>query len=80
MAMRGSVKWFVDTKGFGFLVGEDGQEYFVRQENIETDGLKVLSKGALVNFDVGVDEDGKLEAKRVRPVSGGADSPEEASS
>lgn len=66
--MNGVVKWYVNSKGFGFLSAEDGTEYFVRQENIEIDGFKGLEKGASVIFELARDEDGKLEATRVKPV------------
>lgn len=66
--MRGVVKWYVHTKGFGFLTGADGVDYFVRQENIESEGFKGLEKGSGVIFDLAEDEDGKLEAVRVRPI------------
>jgi CspA family cold shock protein len=77
--MRGVVKWYVDTKGFGFLVGEDGTDYFVRQENIEIDGFKGLEKGSEVIFELSTDEDGKLEATCVRPVSVPVDPAKESS-
>ncbi len=66
--MQGVVKWYVLEKGFGFVRGDDGADYFVRQENILTDGFKGLEKGSRVIFDLAFDEDGKLEATQVRPA------------
>lgn len=63
---HGTVKWYVEAKGFGFILADDGGEYFVRQENIEVDGFKGLHKGLRVIFEAGRDEGGKLEATNVR--------------
>jgi len=72
--VRGTVKWYIEAKGFGFIVADNGAEFFVRQENIEVDGYKGLRKRARVIFEVGKDEDGKLEATRVRPEPGSSES------
>lgn len=45
----GTVKWFKDTKGFGFIHSE-GQDYFVHFSNIKCDGFKSLPKGGQVSF------------------------------
>ena len=52
---QGTVKWFNDKKGFGFITSSDGSEYFVHHSNIMGDGFKSLKEGDRVTFDV---EDG----------------------
>ena len=51
----GTVKWFNDAKGFGFITGQDGKDVFVHFSAIQTDGFKTLEEGQAVNYDV---EDG----------------------
>ncbi len=52
MAMKGRVKWFNETKGFGFIEGEDGNDIFVHFKAIESDGFKTLKDGQDVEYDV----------------------------
>ena len=50
---QGTVKWFNDAKGFGFITPEDGsKDLFVHHSSIEGDGFKTLSEGQSVEFDV----------------------------
>jgi CspA family cold shock protein len=49
---KGTVKWFTDSKGFGFITGEDGQDYFVHFSSIQGDGFKSLKEGDEVQFEV----------------------------
>jgi CspA family cold shock protein len=49
--MNGTVKWFNDTKGFGFITGEDGSEVFVHHTSILGNGFKSLAEGDAVSFD-----------------------------
>jgi len=49
---KGTVKWFDDKKGYGFISAEDGNDYFVHHSNIEGDGFKTLQEGAEVQFDI----------------------------
>ncbi|MCL4491773.1 MAG: cold-shock protein [Nitrospirae bacterium] len=49
----GTVKWFSEAKGFGFITSEDGQDVFVHHSEIKGDGgFKSLSEGDKVTFDI----------------------------
>lgn len=49
---KGTVKWFNDKKGFGFLSREDGDDVFVHHTSIEGEGFKTLNEGQDVEFEV----------------------------
>ncbi|HOV91033.1 MAG TPA: cold shock domain-containing protein [Syntrophorhabdaceae bacterium] len=49
---QGTVKWFNDSKGFGFITKDDGTDIFVHHTAIQTKGFKSLTKGEAVRFDV----------------------------
>ena len=49
---EGTVKWFNDTKGFGFIESSDGQDVFVHQSEIQGEGYRSLSEGAKVEFEL----------------------------
>ncbi|ADV83748.1 cold shock domain-containing protein [Terriglobus saanensis] len=49
---KGSVKWFNNAKGFGFLGRENGPDVFVHYSSIQLDGYKSLKEGDEVEFDV----------------------------
>ena len=55
---NGTVKWFDETKGFGFITSEDGGDIFVHYSSIQGDGFKSLIEGDSVSFEVEQGEKG----------------------
>jgi CspA family cold shock protein len=50
--VSGTVKWFDNRKGFGFIVGPDGNDVFVHYSAIGTDGFRTLKTGESVHYDL----------------------------
>ncbi|MEW6570194.1 MAG: cold-shock protein [Nitrospirota bacterium] len=50
--VKGTVKWFNESKGFGFITKEDGGDVFVHYSAIQGNGFKTLSEGQQVTFEV----------------------------
>jgi CspA family cold shock protein len=50
---EGTVKWFSDQKGFGFIEREGGDDLFVHFSEVQGDGFKTLAEGQKVNFEAG---------------------------
>jgi cold shock protein len=50
--MKGTVKWFNDSKGYGFIQRHDGDDVFVHFSAIEAEGFRTLAEGEEVEFDV----------------------------
>ncbi|MBN1794861.1 MAG: cold shock domain-containing protein [Candidatus Omnitrophica bacterium] len=63
---RGTVKWFSDQKGFGFIAPESGDDVFVHHTAIQGDGFKTLSEGQAVEFDIQDGPKGKSAANVVK--------------
>ena len=64
MSEEGTVKWFDDRKGYGFIERENGEDVFVHFSNIGGEGFKSLEQGEKVSFDVQEGERG-LQAVNV---------------
>lgn len=64
---QGTVKWFSNEKGYGFIARPDGEDLFVHFSAIEGDGYRTLHEGQEVEFEV-VDGDKGQQAANVRPV------------
>ncbi|MBI4641705.1 MAG: cold-shock protein [Candidatus Tectomicrobia bacterium] len=52
MAKQGKVKWFNESKGYGFIEQEEGEDVFVHFSAIKEEGFKTLKEGQLVEFDI----------------------------
>ncbi|MDD2710005.1 MAG: cold-shock protein [Verrucomicrobiae bacterium] len=66
---RGTVKWFNEKKGYGFIQQEgSGEDVFVHYSNIDGDGFKTLKEGQTVEYEVAQDAKG-LKAQKVKAAS-----------
>lgn len=66
--MRGTVKFFDKVKGWGFITDSDGKDVFVHWTNIVMDRFRYLDEDDIVNFDVGIGNDGRQQAINVTPI------------
>jgi CspA family cold shock protein len=65
----GSVKWFSNQKGFGFIIPDDGgNDLFVHHSNIDADGYRTLNEGQKVEFEAAEGRKGP-EALNVKPIA-----------
>ena len=66
--MNGTVKWFNPNKGYGFITPEDGsKDVFVHVSSLEKSGLRILSEGQNVSFEVATNK-GKTAAVNIKLV------------
>ncbi len=67
--IKGNVKWFNESKGFGFITPEDGsKDVFVHFSAIQTNGFKTLAEGQRVEFEITNGAKGPFCCKRNRSV------------
>ena len=64
---EGTVRWFNNAKGYGFLGRDDGPDVFVHYSAVQTDGYKSLKEGEVVQFEV-IQGDKGPQADQVTPV------------
>ena len=62
---EGTVKWFNDSNGFGFITSDEGGDVFVHHSSIQGEGFKTLAEGDKVSFDI---EQGDKGPKAVNVV------------
>ena len=65
---QGTVKWFSNEKGYGFIEREDGDDLFVHFSEIAIDGYRTLAKGQRVEFEITQGDKG-LQASKVTPIA-----------
>jgi len=63
---NGTVKWFNDKKGFGFISQDNGDDVFVHQTSIQGEGFRTLAEGDKVEFEVMKDQKGFKATKVVK--------------
>jgi len=71
---KGTVKWFNNAKGYGFITRESGEDLFVHFKSIAGEGYKTLKQGEQVQFDVEQGQKG-LQAINVTRLGGGPPEP-----
>ncbi len=64
---KGTVKWFNESKGFGFITQEDGTDVFAHYSEIKSNGYKTLAEGDSVTFEV-VKSDKGLKASNIEKL------------
>lgn len=64
--MKGTVKWFNDSKGYGFIRRSSGEDVFVHHSAIVADGFRTLAEGEEVEFELHETEKGQTAANVVR--------------
>ena len=63
---QGTVKWFKESKGYGFITVDDGKDVFVHFSAIQGEGFKTLNEGQKVTFDIVNGEKGPQAANVVK--------------
>ncbi len=64
--MKGTVKWFNDSKGYGFIQQAEGEDVFVHFSAIQAEGFRTLTEGEEVEFEIRESERGPQAAQVVR--------------
>jgi CspA family cold shock protein len=68
MVLPGTVKWFNEPRGYGFIQQAEGPDVYVHHAAIEMEGYRTLKPGMRVTFEI--EEAGALRARRVSPIEG----------
>ncbi len=66
MSLQGTVKWFNDAKGYGFITTDEGKDVFVHFSAIAMDGFKSLAEGQRVEFEITQGQKGEQAVNVVR--------------
>jgi len=66
MSVEGKVKWFNESKGYGFIQQDNGPDVFVHFSAVSGDGFKTLAEGQRVQFDIVEDEKGLKAANVIK--------------
>lgn len=66
LSLQGTVKWFNDAKGYGFITTDEGKDVFVHFSAIAMDGFKSLAEGQRVEFDITQGQKGEQAVNVVR--------------
>ncbi|UVD82012.1 cold shock domain-containing protein [Mycoplasma iguanae] len=64
---QGKVKWFNETKGYGFIADQHGEDIFFHYSNLEVQGFKTIEKDTNVEFEISNKGD-KKQALKIRPI------------
>jgi CspA family cold shock protein len=70
----GKVKWFDSKKGYGFIIGEEGQDVFVHYTCIDGEGFRALKDGETVDYEM-IKGDKGFQARKVNRIPGSEDGP-----
>ena len=65
---KGTVKWFNNQKGYGFITDSEGKDIFVHYSAIQMDGFKTLIEGDVVEYEIGEGTTGREQAVNVKPI------------
>ena len=66
IGMRGTVKWFNDSKGYGFIQQPEGDDVFVHFSAIDVEGFRTLAEGEEVEFEISESEKGPQATNVIR--------------
>ena len=70
---KGKVKWFDPKKGYGFIIGDEGQDVFVHYTSILGDGFRALKDGEVVDYELVKGEKGYQARNVAKPSESGQD-------
>lgn len=66
--MKGTIKWFSNSKGYGVITRDDGVDYFIHHSNIVKNGFKTLHDGDIVSFEASRIDGTRIQAVNVKPI------------